>query len=221
LGHKQPDTLAATRDANTGELSNGYALGNAGYSTAEDIGPSGRSSIGDSRGKLTNHLVARYGGSRAGISQPGQPLTGAAAGSGTRNRGAGGATTGAPTNQMSPETTDSARNTLTFFPLAAYGQSPLGESPFSSPGGAGELRFLNPSIYAAGSQGYSLSTGGRRGATGNSLQGSVPRDRLDSSISHYGLNMHPETDRSAKANHGKAGLQRNHVNTSILDAGNP
>jgi hypothetical protein len=118
-----------------------------------------------------------------------------------------------------------SQNALAFFPQADYAQSPLGASPFSSPGGVDELHFLNPNIFAATSQGRSMSRNetGTADQTQDSLrQAFVRRHTLATSASHYGLATHPAAaglktgigDRSTS-------LKRTHLKTGISDLDNP
>ncbi len=244
LGHKQSDSLAASRDAK-GESaiaggSNGYTVGDAGgYSPAGNVVSSSRYSISGSKGQSANSLTSRFGSSRTNspaygsidgragdtysVNKPGQPLNDDMAGTGTGNLHDGSATTGGAANGGSADRTEAARKSLTYFPQAAYSQSALGESPFSSSSGIGELHFLNPNIYAATSQGHSLSIGEKGSATEDSLrQAFVQRDHPAGSASHYGLITHPGADRSTQGKDDMSTLKKSsHLRTGILNSENP
>jgi len=232
LGNKQPNSLAAIRTAKGGGLaaagdSTGNAVGNAGGYLTSGIGTS---SIGGSKGKATNSLASRDGGLGTNLSAygygstggrgggtylentPGQNITDDMAG---MNGNTGGRTSGA-----SGDKAESAKHTLAFFPQATYNQSSLGESPFSSPGGADELHFLNPNIYAATSQGRSLSIGEKGSASEDSLrQAFIRRDSRAANASRNRLNTHPGTDRLERGIGDKSRLERNpRLSTGLLDS---
>jgi hypothetical protein len=233
LGNGQPSSLAATDER--GELAaagdqNGDVVVNAyGDSTSGNITSFRRTPIGSSKGKSTNSLLSRYGGAgtntaaygsidgRAGgaylKNRRGRYLTGGIAGTGTSN-GSTGAIGG-----TSIDKTDSAKNTLAFFPQAAYSTSSLGESPFSSPGGGGEPQFLNPNIYAATFQGHSLSIGEKGSVSGDSLRQAFVQRHSATNASRYGLNTHPGTGKLTTGVSEKSALERSsHLSTGLLSS---
>lgn len=136
------------------------------------------------------------------------------------------AATGNPalgTSVRSGDHPGTAPNSLTFFPQAAYVQSPLGQSPFSSPGGSGELHFLNPDIYAATRPGSAYALSSSRGANrrpgGNmASQSLAKRDALPNSASHYGLATHAGMEGSAGSL--KSNRKSSRPNNGLLDSPN-
>jgi hypothetical protein len=204
--------LAASGD------SNGTALGNArGYSAAMNSKSSGRLSFGSNGRSTTNSSgYGSIGDAAQGAhseDQPGQYSIRHMAGNDSGN-------SLAAMSGPSGDKAESAKHTLTFFPQASYNQSVLGESPFSSPAGVDELHFLNPNIYAATSQGQSLSIGEKGSATEDSLrQAFARRDHLAANASRYGLNTHPGTDRLAKVSGDKSELEKHsYLSTGLLDS---
>lgn len=214
----------------------GYSIGPyGGRSTGSSGGYSIGSVAGGSSGNSTDTFTRQYRGSSlttsgyAAIgsrtrhsfseSTPGEVVP-VDTTTDTTNGQAGGATNG-----TAKDKTKSAENVLTFFPLAAYSQSPLGESPFSSPGGVDELHFLNPNILAATSRGRSLSPteAANAGPTQDSLrQAFVRRHTLATSTSRYGLAKHPAGNGLKTGIGEKSTLQkRTHLNTGISDLDNP
>ncbi len=244
LGRKQPESLArgpklsgevATTSNSTGS-SSGYSVGNSDvYPANNPTGSFVRTSNGGFNGNSANNLTRRSGASSLDSlgyalmnSRTGRSYTENTPGAivpveTTDDMMSGGA--GGPANGTGKGEKNSAPNALAFFPQADYAPSPLGESPFSSPGGVDELHFLNPNIFAATSQGRSLSLTetGTADQTQESLrQAFVRRHTLATSASHYGLATHP-------AGSGlKTGLgdklttrERTHLNTGISDSDSP
>ncbi len=231
LGGKQPESLTANPGLN-GQLTT--ATNSTGSSSGYSIANSG----GTSNANSINSLTRRYGGSALNSSRYAamgarnrhSSSEGALGGVGpadttTDNTMNGNGVAGGATNGASKSKKGAAQNALTFFPQAAYAQSPLGVSPFSSPGGVDELQFLNPNIFAATSQGRSLSLteAGSAGQTQDSLrQAFVHRHTLPTSASHYGLSTHPAASRLKTGMGDKStSLKRTHLNTGISDSDNP
>ncbi len=217
LGNKQPNSLAATRIglATAGD-SSGSAPGNAAGLSANGIGIfAGRSSGGSSNGsvRMNSSPYGSTNGVAKGTHTEGQYSIAHKTSSSSRDYVA--AMNGPPgDNEVS------AKHTLAFFPQASYNQSILGASPFSSPAGGKELHFLNPSIYAATSQGRSLSIGEKGSASGDSLrQAFVRRDHPSTHASRYGLNTHLGADRPAKINGEKSELEKqSHLSNGLLNS---
>ena len=236
LGRTQPGSSDASPgikgELTTASNSNSYSAGNLGGNRSNrSNGFSSRYSIGgsssDSANSLasgsnsTNSLVSRYGGSGVNSSGRGGMDLRTRSASSQDNSGElqpGG--TAGTSNGTSRDKPGVANNTLSFFPQASYSQSPLGESPFSSPSGADELHFLNPNIYAATSQGRSLSLSEKGGATEDSLrQAFVQRRHLATSVPHYGLNTHPGAEGMSNGIGDKSALQT-HSHLSVLGSEN-
>lgn len=119
---------------------------------------------------------------------------------------------------------DSTRDAMSFLPQAAAAGTTLESSPFSAPGGNGELTFLHPDILAATAMTHSLApgqaggagsdrmgqrygrSGDNRSAYGRSGYGQLgdgsgldraERGTLETSSTHYGLRTQLTTGRSA------------------------
>jgi len=70
----------------------------------------------------------------------------------------------------------------------------FGETPFSSPGGSGELTFLNPNVFAVGFQGLPSSSDQATVSRQSALrEGLNPTSGLATSANDYGLPSHPRT----------------------------
>jgi hypothetical protein len=115
-----------------------------------------------------------------------------------------------------------SNESLLFAPASSQGYS-FGNSPFSAPGGEGELTFLHPNIFANTTLGSSHSSNHDRNMTqGSYRQGLEGSGTLDTSATHYGLaprsGMHrPLTGTSSKANARK----RPSLSNGMLDSESP
>ncbi len=236
LGRTQPGSSDAgpgiKGELTTASNSNSYSAGNlSGNRSNRSNGFSSRYSIGgsssDSTNSLasgsnsTNSLASRYGSSGVNSSGRGGMDLRTRSASSQDNSGElqPGGTAGA-SNGTSRDKPGVANSTLSFFPQASYSQSPLGESPFSSPSGADELHFLNPNIYAARSQGHVLSLSEKGSGAEESLrQAFVQRRHLATSVPHYGLNTHPGAEGMSNGIGDKSALQT-HSHLSVLGSEN-
>ena len=233
LEGKQPDSLATRSNQNveaaSAATSSGDLSGSSNASPTSYTNPYGAANLKSSRKSTISSKYAISSTSRRSESdiRPGEigPV-GTTADSemnigNTADITASGGKAG-PTNGPSKNKKPSTAKALTFFP-AAYAESySFGESPFSSPGGVGELNFLSPDILAATSHGSarSLTRSYNEDPGANSLrQAFFHKQTLATSASHYGLATHPY------ANHPKTGLgaaseagKRTHLKTSIFDS---
>ncbi len=250
LGSKQPESFAASPGLNgegsTAANSTGSSAGNQGtylaansngYSTGSSAGYSSRSSSRYSSDKSANSPTPRYGDSNLNSSgyaatgprtrhsdsesAPGELTSVDTTTDAAMNSGTAGATNGTPKDKNQSSPTDA----LAFFPEAAYAPSPLGESPFSSPSGVGQLHFLNPNVFAATSQGrlISVTEAGNADPTRDSLrQAFVGRHTLATSTSHYGLATHPAAGKLKTGMDDKLSTRkRTHLSTGIPNSENP
>jgi len=146
--------------------------------------------------------MPQTGSSRSGLGRP--PLPGMSSQTGTAQNAGG----SQPQEESQPSSSRSRRSYLD-------GQEyTFGESPFSSPGGSGELTFLNPNIFAVGSHGLSFSTGKSDRSRQNTLrEGLDPTRGLETSTGEYGLDYeflsHPRTTESRLAGGRKAKAKKN------------
>jgi hypothetical protein len=135
-----------------GESSGGRSDGSSGsqadYSGDDNLASSRIPSAGTGRGQgwprseTRTHAGTRVG-ALTGPAEAGRPLSTANAAAGTSAQGGG-----AAGSRQTGGQAKSPDNALSFA-LAPGREFTFGESPFSAPGGNGELTFLNPNILAA------------------------------------------------------------------------
>lgn len=176
LEQAQPASVTASRGQNGATAANNLAHSTRGYSSAKVNSPGSRFNKADLRSSPNSSFGSASQRSDSELTRREiRPAVGPMA------------------NPMM--NTGMAAPALTFFPQA-YAEAPLGESPFSSPSGFGELNFLSPNIFAPTSRGRSLSFPGRGKADSAEMQQAfVHRDTLAASASHYGLTTRPPANR--------------------------
>jgi hypothetical protein len=214
--NRQFNSPGSTEGSQSETAVNGDSSGNSmGSANADSMARNKASSafpIGTltSKDRYTNPVTSRYAGSSTKLSGYGT-IDGRDRGKSSDNKLSQSLTRGVV---IAP-----AINPLVFFPQANYSQTPLGSSPFSSPGG--ELHFLNPDIYAATRRAPSSLDGVNGGPTGNRARQSFAERDAPAASAHYGLTTHTGAERSATGNGVKSKTKSSQLNTGLLDSVNP
>ena len=145
---------------------------------------------------------------------------------------------GTPTTADRPRRSVSARNSygtalanvpmapsnesLLFAPASSEGYS-FGKSPFSAPGGEGELTFLHPNIITGATLGSSYSSNHDRNmAQGSLRQGLEGSGTLATSATHYGLAPRSRMNRPLTGTSSKANARKTpSLSNGMLDSESP